>query len=288
MQTFPRRLMSSVLLAALAFAAPFDVAPVEAQPGARHRPVRPDFGIGQPVQVEWNGQWYDAVILSFEPATGTYGIRYEGWSEMWNEPVPPHRVRPRAGGPRPPAPPPPQPPMPPQPDYYEPGPRRPGRPGRNDLVVNGSFEQPSLRRGEWQVLPGIQGWFVTSGPGIEVQSGTTGRPYEGRQLVELDGHAPTGIAQDLPTQRGRRYMVQLAFSARPGTPAADNRVGVYWDGELVAQIEADGSRNNDTSWQVLTIFVRARGDGSRLELRDEGTPNSLGTYIDDVHVVPVR
>ena len=55
----------------------------------------------------------------------------------------------------------------------------------------------------------------------------------------------------------------------------------------IARLEADGSRLSDTAWTVSTFFVTARSGRSRLEIRDEGMPNGLGSYIDDVRVVPV-
>ena len=63
---------------------------------------------------------------------------------------------------------------------------------------------------------------------------------------------------------------------------------VLWDGQPIGRLEADGSARSETTWTVGTFRVTARSGRSRLELRDEGTPNSLGTYIDDVRVTPVR
>jgi hypothetical protein len=160
-------------------------------------------------------------------------------------------------------------------------------PASLNLVVNGGFEAPGLANGTWNVFANVPGWVVTSGPGMEIQAGVAGAPFEGRQLLELDSHAPTSIAQDVRTQRGRSYALSLAVSPRPGTPASDNRVGIYWDGQLVARVEADGTRTPATTWQVITVVVRAERDMARLEIRDEGTPNSVGGYIDDVRLQPI-
>jgi hypothetical protein len=261
----------SLVLVASSFSlvAPRSLEVVEAQGPHRTR-TRVAFGVGQPVQVLWGAQWYDATVLSVD-ADGSYRIRYEGWSEMWNEPVPPDRIRPRGGVALPPPPP----------------PSPVARPREINLVENGGFEQPAVARNGWTVFPEIPGWFLASGPGFEIQAGVAGAPFEGRQLLELDSHAPTSIGQDLRTRAGREYALSVAVSPRPGTPAADNRVGIYWDGALVARVEADGSRLSSTAWQVVTVMVRARGSRARLEIRDEGTPNSLGGFVDDVRVVEV-
>jgi hypothetical protein len=279
-----RRLASIALSSVFVLAASAHLAPVAAQRGAHVRPSH-GFRVGQPVQVEWNGQWYDATILVVE-RDGNYRIRYDGWSTNWDEPVPPSRIRVRVGAATP-SPSPPHRPAPPD-ERFERHPR-PNRPPTRDgnIVVNGGFEEPRLARGGWQVFPELPGWFTTAGPGIEIQAGGSGRPFEGRQLLELDSHAPTWIAQDLRTRRGT-YAIEIAVSPRPGTPAADNRIGIYWDGELVARVEADGTGMSQTSWQVVTVIVRARSARTRLEIRDEGTPNSLGGYIDDVRVTSLR
>jgi hypothetical protein len=397
------------------------------------------YQVGQSVQVEWNGQWYNARVLVLEP-NGAIRIRYDGWSEQWDEAVPTTRIRQSGEIVRRPPPPRPQPPgpmpvpvpvvtgsvdvqteldeggrfrirdvnlggqgavlrlprggtvsgtatvdhncqfcggainqviislandaraqqcvwngqqssggprqvqftlqVPSQPGVYEIRARyaqaygcdqgaldwwrvdRPNGPlgtstigvvlvggvepqirmigavtqppitqppmQGNNLVVNGSFEQPGLASGSWQTLPQIQGWFSAQNDGFEIQAGVAGTAFDGRQLCELDANGSTTIGQDLATRPGQTYDVSLAFSARPGTPRNDNRIVVLWDGQPIARLEADGTNLGDTAWTVASFRVTARSGRSRLELRDEGTSNSLGSYVDDVRVVPAR
>jgi hypothetical protein len=286
-------------------------------------PPRPTgFVAGEPVQAEWNGTWYDARVVAVEP-NGTFRIHYEGWSEIWDEAVDHGRIRGRgnaAGAPPPPQviivpstpgpvyippPPPPvyvptQPPVrfPPQPPVYVPEPPPvyvppvyvPTQPPvyAPNLLVNGGFESTPLEPGSYQLLAQIPGWFNTFGAGFEIQAGVAGTPFEGRHLLELDGDAPVGIAQDVNVQPAARYELRIAFSPRAGTSTEDNRIAVYFDGQLVGRIEANGATNGDTRWQVSTFFVSARTSRARLEIRDEGTPNSLGSYIDDVRLTAAR
>lgn len=49
---------------------------------------------GTPVWVEWNGSWYAAVVLEGRPDGGTR-VHYEGYSDAFDETVPPDRVRAR-------------------------------------------------------------------------------------------------------------------------------------------------------------------------------------------------
>ncbi|MBX3162847.1 MAG: hypothetical protein KF900_00040 [Bacteroidetes bacterium] len=47
--------------------------------------------VNEKVQVEHNGSWYDAKIL--EVKNDRYYIKYEGWSDSWNEWVTQERLR---------------------------------------------------------------------------------------------------------------------------------------------------------------------------------------------------
>lgn len=57
------------------------------------------YEVGSAVYVEWKGRWWDARVLEIV-AEHAWKIRYEGWSESWDEIVGPARIAPRTG-PRP-------------------------------------------------------------------------------------------------------------------------------------------------------------------------------------------
>lgn len=48
---------------------------------------------GEPVEVEWHGRWWPAVLL--ERQGDGWLIHYEGYGEEWDEVVPQERIRPR-------------------------------------------------------------------------------------------------------------------------------------------------------------------------------------------------
>lgn len=152
----------------------------------------------------------------------------------------------------------------------------------DNLVVNGGFESPALGYGSWNVFSSIHGWSIQSGCGLEIQNHVAGSPLEGAQQVELDSHCPTTIFQNLQTEPGRAYELSFGYSPRPGV--GDNRVRVYWDGQLVSELNASGSGLADTSWQHITVQVTASGASTRLTFADASTADSLGGYIDAVSV----
>ncbi|MFO0663526.1 MAG: agenet domain-containing protein [Polyangiaceae bacterium] len=52
------------------------------------------YKVGDKVDVNWKGSWYQAKILS---AGATYKVHYIGWASSWDESVPASRIRPWTG-----------------------------------------------------------------------------------------------------------------------------------------------------------------------------------------------
>jgi hypothetical protein len=52
---------------------------------------------GQPVQVEWNGSWYEGRIRAVHP-DGRVRVHYEGWEDSYDEDVGRERILLRPGG----------------------------------------------------------------------------------------------------------------------------------------------------------------------------------------------
>jgi hypothetical protein len=163
----------------------------------------------------------------------------------------------------------------------------PPPPARGPLIRNGSFEAPALGDGQWQTFPAIPGWQLSGGSSIEVQSRAAGSPSDGRQLVELDGESSSGIFQDVRTVPGATYVLRLAFSPRPGTEPVDNQLSVRVDGREVGRAQGDGRRLRDTRWRYVTFRFVAASPVTRIELVDVGRSNGVGTYVDDVSLMPV-
>ncbi|HZI05009.1 MAG TPA: hypothetical protein VEZ71_13350 [Archangium sp.] len=158
----------------------------------------------------------------------------------------------------------------------------PPREDRDELLLNGGFEQPALAPGNVSYNDSIAGWRRSKGSAIEVQRHVAGSPAEGAQHLELDGKDSTGIFQDVATRPGAEYVLRLAFSARPGTPPRDNVLEVLWNGQVIERLQASGMEQSETRWRPLELRVRATSSTTRLELRDAGESNSTGTYVDAV------
>ncbi|CAN5750938.1 hypothetical protein BH09MYX1_BH09MYX1_08200 [soil metagenome] len=55
------------------------------------------FKAGDDVDVEWNGDWWKATVVSVE-AGPAYKVHYVGWGTEWDESVQPARIRGRTSG----------------------------------------------------------------------------------------------------------------------------------------------------------------------------------------------
>lgn len=158
-----------------------------------------------------------------------------------------------------------------------------------NYIVNGSFEDPVLNNGQWAVYETITGWYKTSGAGIEIQNNGAvpgASAFDGKQLVELDSHENSGMAQDIVgLSAGAGYTLSFAYSPRPNQPATTNGINVSWNDALLQSItgQAGGAT---TSWTVYSFVVYAKEGINTLKFKATETSDSLGGYIDDVKLVP--
>lgn len=81
----------AAVLIAVALHSPSRPPPLREPTRAALAPTTP-LTAGDDVEVEWQGTWYEAKVLSFEPA-GRVRIHYVGWSSSWDEAVSRDRVR---------------------------------------------------------------------------------------------------------------------------------------------------------------------------------------------------
>jgi hypothetical protein len=175
-----------------------------------------------------------------------------------------------------------------------------------NLIENSGFETPVVTDGaKWDIFDsgtaGL-GWLVNwmasvtdPAPDIaklELHQGVNSwASKSGEQHAELDTdwqgpggpsgeQASVAIYQDIPTVPGREYKLSFSFSPRPGTDSSENILGILWDGVLEDTVTAAGGGN--TSWTDHEYTFVAADNSTKLEFQDQGTPNSIGTFLDDV------
>lgn len=154
-----------------------------------------------------------------------------------------------------------------------------------NLVVNGSFENPELGTG-WAPMSSTEGWAATGNQPIEIGHG---RNYgitakDGDQVLELDSHGNASVAQQVDTEGYGAVTLSFWFASRAhgADIAATNQVEVFWNGQSLGVItDATAGR-----WTQHTFNVAANADGeTELKFVGVGTNDSYGGLIDNVSVI---
>lgn len=159
-----------------------------------------------------------------------------------------------------------------------------GSAGAQNLVVNGSFEQPAFSANSVSSPSTIPGW--TSTGGFEVWNQFQGPAADGVQYLELDTSTCTTITQTLPTTLLQNYTVSLDFAARNGV--ADNRIEVLWNGVVIGNASADGSsQSGNVAWTRHEFLAVGAAGSSTLAIRNVDTCDGLGSLLDNVAVAAV-
>src|SRR5690349_11872026 len=155
----------------------------------------------------------------------------------------------------------------------------------NNLISNGDFEQPAVSPGSFNYMSTLAGWTVTGCVEIDYSSPGILPASSGNQAAELDcdGTSRGSIAQDIPTQAGRNYVLRFAFGPRAGDGPTENILQVEWAGAPLVTLTADGTTSS--AWQYYTYTVTATGSTTRLAFTDGGLVNGHGTELDDVGLV---
>ena len=150
-----------------------------------------------------------------------------------------------------------------------------------NLLQNGSFEDPDVAPGTAEMFETIPGWTNSGDPCfIEVQDNCCGSPSDGDQHLELDSQlCNSSISQTMTTQPGANYILSLDFSGRPGVN--DNHLIVRWNGSTVFDLTA-GVLGSETEWTHHSGVVTATGTTSTVEFAGADAPDGVGSYLDNL------
>lgn len=165
-----------------------------------------------------------------------------------------------------------------------------------NLIVNGSFESPSLF-GSNTVYPAgypfLTGWTI-GGEGIDHDA--TFQAADGVQTISLRWHDPSNVSQAVPTSASQWY--RLGFAAtreRPeGSAAAESStrgVEVWWNSSLVATVilPPDLTQTDaNMHWQYYSFNVLGTGGFDTLRFQDiDSGVSGYGAELDDVSCIAV-
>jgi hypothetical protein len=184
----------------------------------------------------------------------------------------------------------------------------------SNAFPNAGFEDPVVANPAlWDVFSSpTGGWNVewrgdiplTFGPQtrpaiakLEFHRGVLGPAQEGQQYVELDTDwggpsdsagqgepASVSIYKDIPTVPGATYNLIFGFAPRPNTPAADNVLGISVGGVAAPNIGPTAGGAGNPVWTDHNVVFVATSTVTRIRFTDLGTPNSVGTFLDNIRL----
>lgn len=175
-------------------------------------------------------------------------------------------------------------------------------PSNPNLVKNGSFEDPVLKNTEtkdtWQIygsataskfsvitpIPGWEPLQMQGGYQVELQRNLYGKSADGNQYAEIDIEGSISLVQKISTTVGKLYTLKFSYSPRPGVAVTDQKLGVYWNGQLIDTIIPTTATTQDhLDWQEHTYTVQATTTQSALGFGSV-KGNGSGNFIDKVSV----
>ena len=152
-----------------------------------------------------------------------------------------------------------------------------------NLLVNGSFEQPSVGVGQFLGATSVPGWTAIPGGTIEIWNAHGGvAATNGTNFLELDyASAFDGFFQDVPTIAGQAYTLQFDTRTRPGFSSNTMGVEVLWNGALVATVSPTGA------WTTRSFTVTGSGGQDRLTIREVSSQSAdgLGAMLDNFRLI---
>jgi len=155
-----------------------------------------------------------------------------------------------------------------------------------NLIVNGSFEQPTVfGPGGWALYSNagdVPGWTAVSGYPIEIGNGgvygVSG--YVGNNVMEMDSTGNVKVDQIVATSGGS-YTLSFLYAQRAGVAPASGSFKVFWNGVEVVSLAP-----TSTAMLLYSTTVTAAANNT-LEFLGTGTQDQYGALLDDVQLAAV-
>ena len=163
-----------------------------------------------------------------------------------------------------------------------PGSTTPAPSGQN-LLVNGSFEAPSVAANSWAAFSSIPGWTAISGGTIELWNNLNRvKATDGSNFGELDyGGARDGLYQTVTTTAGQSYDLSFDARSRPDSGKRTSTIEVLWNDNVVATVPPG------SNWKTYHFSVTGTGGQDRLTFREAASQagDGRGALYDNVSLV---
>jgi hypothetical protein len=171
------------------------------------------------------------------------------------------------------------------------------RASATNLIVNGSFEQPTLTGSYAFYTNGtVPGWTTTdSGKVVEIDGDIFGASaYAGSQSLEVNANGPEDVMQTVTGLTvGQQYILSWAYGDRPSSGPQEMQVyfSAVLNKTLIATDTDTATTDTNTAlvWypQSYTVTATSATEILSFEGISEGGQTSFGNEIDAVSLVPV-
>jgi hypothetical protein len=161
-----------------------------------------------------------------------------------------------------------------------------------NLIVNGSFEEPTQSSGSWGFHTSMSGWTVKPDAdadrgGVEVRNNTVGEAQDGSNFIELDAYGNSWISQTVDTIENSLYQLTFWYSPRENVAADTNGIEVFWNDTSLGTLTGSGVGNTGNVWATHTFTVSGAGSTTALKFAAVGTSDSYGGGLDNVSLTAV-
>ncbi|MCW8895093.1 VCBS domain-containing protein [Sulfurimonas sp.] len=156
--------------------------------------------------------------------------------------------------------------------------------GGDNLVVNGSFENPDISSGTWaHFATGVPGWVAADQVEIWDHLSTYGyAASDGDQHAELDYNGVVDtLSQTLNLKEGK-FILNFDAATRDAA-TKDNAFIVLWNGTQIASITEADMHETDGTWKTFTFEVDAVDGANTLMFAEESSDN-YGPLLDNVQL----
>ena len=166
-----------------------------------------------------------------------------------------------------------------------------------NLVANGSFEDYTVSYNNCYQTKTLSGWTTEYASGIDIKKNNNYySAADGNTWLELEGYRNSSISQQIDTETGKQYQISFDYKGHSQASAYNNKIEVYWNGELIDTVTEQGSQyssccysscNNSGSnqWKTYTYTLEAgSGDLTGLTFKSVGGSYKVGGQLDNVEV----
>jgi choice-of-anchor C domain-containing protein len=159
-----------------------------------------------------------------------------------------------------------------------------------ELIANGGFETPSIGTTPFVTFPPgtPTSWTIVSGT-VDLVSPSFGvTPFEGQQMLDMDGTSPGVIERSFATVSGTQYLLSFVYANNPfvsggATVPAQVEVIVLSSGTVLGQtLTHSTTTQNDPDWTPFSQTFVANGLVSTLRFTSLSPSSSRGGIFLDI------